>query len=231
LEKPAIFNLIENYQDNKKELIKELEIYNKFVFNLYFNKFNILTYSSLFLNGSLECIISFFNDHDLSFYFDLNGYNALHTSCLNGLIYNTKFLLENNFCSNRLSRNLKTPIILAIESNKTNNLELVRLLKHYGANLNFSITTLKNSPIELALNLKNKSIVNFLIKNNVYISDNIKQKLIKESNYYAQNLIKKNKNKQERFELLKEFYKESVLSRDKETINFFYSKLLQFKLL
>jgi hypothetical protein len=81
------------------------------------------------------------------------------------------------------------------------------------------------------LNLKNKSIVNFLIKNNVYISDNIKQKLIKESNYYAQNLIKKNKNKQERFELLKEFYKESVLSRDKETINFFYSKLLQFKLL
>jgi ankyrin repeat protein len=240
LEKPAIFKLIENYHNNKQDLIDELNIYKNFVFNLYFKKFNILTYSSLFVNDSLQCIVNFFDKkQDLSFHFDLNGYNALHTSCMHGIIYNTKFLLENNFCSNLLSRNLKTPTILAIESNSNNIKQLLSLLKHYGANLNFSINS--KSPIEIAVKLKNINVINFLINGNVYIHDNIKQQLIKDSNLYTKRLIKTQKKKilkklekysekKEEFDLLKEFYKHSVISNKKESANFFHKKLLFYKL-
>ncbi len=230
MEKPAIFDLIENYQNKKNDLIEELEIYKKFVFNIYFNNFNILTYSSIFFNGSLECIVKFFSDDStLDYKFDLNGFNALHTCCYYGLYHNTKFLLENNFSPNTFTKDLKTAAVLAIESNTPTVINILSLLKHYNADFDLLIS--KYNPIQTAIINGNKNAIMFLIKNNVYIQDNIKQKLIKENNRYAQGLIKKNKKKEELNDLLKELYKESVMLEDKQNIQFFYSKWLRFKLL
>ena len=241
MEKPVIFKLIENYHNNKQDLIDELNIYKNFVFNLYFDNFNILTYSSTFFNGSLECIVNFFSEDDckLNYKFDLNGFNALHTCCFYGLVSNTKFLLENNFLANTLTKDLKTSAVLAIESNSNNIVQLLSLLKHYGANLNFSINS--KSPIEIAVKLKNINVINFLINSNVYIPDNIKQQLIKDNNLHIKRLIKTQKKKilkklekysekKEEFDLLKEFYKHSVISNKKENANFFHKKLLIYKL-
>lgn len=236
MQKPIIFNLIENHQiKNNNDLIDYIEN-NPACLKETFKCYNIFTYSAQFCNGSLNCIIDFINSSNKKDYIDiestdLNGNNALHISCMNYKFNNTKFLLENGFNPNSVNKNKKSPLILLIEkSNHLNNkniiMNFVYLLVHYNVNLNI------DNIIDRAVLYRINPLIIFLLQKKVTLSNYAKNYFQNNRKYnnYILKYYKKNKKENEYYKSIKDFYKNFVLYECPLTSEIFYNKMLLYKL-
>ena len=227
MEKPTIFQLIENYSGSE-DLIDHIKnnIYDLY---FYYDSFNVFTYSSLFVNGSLKLLIDFCMENlpnciDLES-LDNRGNNALHTSCIEGYVSNVKYLLEAGFNPDKFNRHLETPMILAIESETPLVINILSLLVHYDADVNLL------TPINTAIFMKNKEAIKYLLRRNVCVSDNLKKLILYIDPDFITYIIKRKKKNEDEdeYEFTKKFYKYST-KFGYPTTKFFYSKILLHKL-
>ena len=225
MEKPTIFQLIENYSGSE-DLIDHIKnnIYDLY---FYYDSFNVFTYSSLFVNGSLKLLIDFCMENlpnciDLES-LDNRGNNALHTSCIEGYVSNVKYLLEAGFNPDKFNRHLETPMILAIESETPLVINILSLLVHYDADVNLL------TPINTAIFMKNKEAIKYLLRRNVCVSDNLKKLILYIDPDFIIYMTKRKKKNEDEYEYTKNFYKYSTMF-DYPTAKFFHGKILLYKL-
>ena len=227
---PRIFYLIENFSESTEKEMTEYILYDIECLNKYYNLFNVYTYAAELNNGSLQYIVDLYNTLMYNNIIDveardLNGNNALHVSCKNGIYKNVKFLLENNFDPEVLNFDQKTPLLLIIESDCQNVMNFVYLFTNYGANLNSCYL------IEKALLLNNDPLILFLLHKKVYISDIIK-KIICKNQKYLKHILKyyKKERRNKDLEYLMELYREFTLSKDESSSIYFYNSILRYNL-
>lgn len=227
---PRIFYLIENFSESTEKEMSEYILYDIECLNKYYNLFNVYTYAAQLNNGSLQYIVDLYNTLMYNNIIDveardLNGNNALHVCCKNGIYKNVKFLLENNFDPEVLNFDQKTPLLLIIESDCQNVMNFVYLFTNYGANLNSCYL------IEKALLLNNDPLILFLLHKKVYISDIIK-KIICKNQKYLKHILKyyKKERRNKDLEYLMELYREFTLSKDESSSIYFYNSILRYNL-
>lgn len=227
---PRIFYLIENFSQSTEKEMTEYILYDIECLNKYYNLFNVYTYAAELNNGSLQYIVDLYNTLMYNNIIDveardLNGNNALHVCCKNGIYKNVKFLLENNFDPEVLNFDQKTPLLLIIESDCQNVMNFVYLFTNYGANLNSCYL------IEKALLLNNDPLILFLLHKKVYISDIIK-KIICKNQKYLKHILKyyKKATRNKDLEYLMELYREFTLSKDESSSIYFYNSILRYNL-